>query len=332
MKQENKNFTIEKNDSLSLQQDLPKKTLQKTWAIALLATFSCFLWGSAFPSLKISYELLNIGSSPWAVKMQFAGYRFFLAALLIFAYMAITKMTIKPTKEELKPMLILGIFQTTIQYIFFYIGIGNTTGVIGSILTATGTFFSLILPHFYYKDDKLNTIKTLGLIIGFSGIVFMNFGKGGFEGHFKLLGEGILIISSLTGAAASIYAKENSSQINPVKLNAYQMLFGSLIMIIASIPLAGGNAIHFSLESFPIFLWLSFISGAAYTLWYMLLKHNKVSQVSIYKFQVPIWGSILSALLVAGESITLMTVFSLALTVVGIILVNLNFKTNHKSH
>lgn len=323
MKQETNHLSLENNKS--------KSTLQKPWVIALLATFSCFLWGSAFPSLKISYELLGIGSSPWAVKMQFAGYRFFLASLLIFAYMAITKMTIKPTKDELKPMLILGIFQTTIQYIFFYIGVGNTTGVIGSILTATGTFFSLILPHFYYKDDKLNTIKTLGLIIGFSGIIFMNFGKDGFESHFKLLGEGILIISSLTGAAANIYAKEKSSHINPVKINAYQMLFGSLIMILASMPLAGGNAIHFSLASFPIFLWLAFISGAAYTLWYLLLKHNKVSQVSIYKFQVPIWGSILSAILVAGESITLMTVLSLGLTVIGILLVNLNFNPKNTS-
>lgn len=301
-----------------------KLMLQKPMMIALLATFSCFLWGSAFPSLKISYELLDIASSPWAVKMQFAGYRFFLASLLIFAYMAFSKMELLPKREELKPMIILGLFQTTIQYIFFYVGVGNTTGVMGSILTATGTFFSLILPHFYYKDDKLNKMKTLGLIIGFSGIFFMNFGKGGLEGHFKLLGEGILILSSLTGAAANIYAKENSAQINPVKINAYQMFFGSLIMILASMPLTGGNAIHFTMSSFPIFLWLAFISGAAYTLWYVLLKYNKVSQVSIYKFQVPVWGSILSALLVAGESITLMTLISLAMTVVGIILVNKN--------
>lgn len=307
-----------------------EKKFQKPILIALLATFSCFLWGSAFPSLKISYELLQIGDSPWMVKMQFAGYRFLLASMLIFAFMFISKMEIKLKKSELVPLIILGVFQTTIQYIFFYVGIGNTTGVIGSILTATGTFFSLVLPHFYYKDDKLNLNKSLGLIIGFSGVFFMNFGKSGFENHFTLLGEGILILSSLTGAAANIYAKEISTAINPIKCNAYQMLFGSAIMILTSMPLTGGNAIHFSLKSFPIFLWLAFISGAAYTLWYVLLKYNKVSQVSIYKFQVPLWGSILSAMLVAGESITFMTFIALLLTVSGIILVNLNGKKASK--
>lgn len=300
--------------------------LKKPLVIALLATFCCFLWGSAFPSLKISYELLNIGDSPWMVKMQFAGYRFFLASLLIFAFMAVSRMDMGIKKGEFLPMLTLGIFQTTIQYIFFYIGIGNTTGVIGAIITATGTFFSLILPHFYYRDDKLNWHKSLGLIIGFSGVFFMNFGKDGFQSQFTLLGEGILILSSFTGAAANIYAKEITSGINPIKCTAYQMLFGSLIMIMASLPLAGGNAIHFSFSSFPIFLWLAFISGAAYTLWYLLLRHNKVSQVSIYKFQVPLWGSILSAMLVAGESITAMTFLALLMTVVGIVLVNLTDK------
>lgn len=301
-------------------------TLKKPLVIALLATFCCFLWGSAFPSLKISYELLNIGDSPWMVKMQFAGYRFFLASLLIFAFMAVSRMDMGIRKGEFLPMLTLGIFQTTIQYIFFYIGIGNTTGVIGAIITATGTFFSLILPHFYYRDDKLNWNKSLGLIIGFSGVIFMNFGKDGFQSQFTLLGEGILILSSFTGAAANIYAKEITAAINPIKCTAYQMFFGSLIMILASLPLTGGNAIHFSLSSFPIFLWLAFISGAAYTLWYLLLRHNKVSQVSIYKFQVPLWGSLLSAMLVAGESITAMTFLALLMTVVGIVLVNISVK------
>lgn len=301
---------------------------RKPLVIALLATFSCFLWGSAFPSLKVSYGLLNIADSPWSVKMQFAGYRFFLASLLIFAFMMITRMDWKLKRSEFLPLLTLGIFQTTIQYIFFYVGIGNTTGVIGSILTATGTFFSLILPHFYYKDDKLTLNKMLGLVIGFSGVIFMNFGKDGLQSQFTFLGEGILIISSFVGASANIYAKETSADINPVKCNAYQMFFGSLIMIFASLPLAGGNQIHFSLSSFPIFLWLAFISGAAYTLWYVLLKHNKVSKVSIFKFETPLWGSLLSALFIVGESITPMTLVALIMTILGIILVNLNGASN----
>lgn len=302
------------------------KWLNKSYIIAIVATLSCFLWGSAFPSLKISYRLLDIANSPWAVKMQFAGYRFLLASVLIFAYMAFAKISILPRKSELKPMFILGLFQTTIQYIFFYVGVGNTTGVMGSILTASGTFFSLILPHFYYKDDKLNLQKIVGLAIGFSGILIMNLGADGLQTSWTFLGEGVLIISSLVGAGANIFAKENAKDINPVKMNAYQMFFGSIIMIVASFFITGGNAIHFSADSLPIFLWLGFISGAAYTMWYVLLKYNKVTKVSIYKFQVPVWGSILSASLVAGEKITSLTLVSLFMTAIGIVLVNIDIK------
>ncbi len=64
--------------------------------IFILATFACILWGgSAFPSLKVSYAALDIGNSGWAVKLQFAGYRFFLAAVYLLLFLIFTKDVLK---------------------------------------------------------------------------------------------------------------------------------------------------------------------------------------------------------------------------------------------
>lgn len=296
----------------------------------LFATLACLLWGSAFPSIKVSYNLMDIGQSSWIVKMQFAGYRFLLSSVMIFAFMYFMNIDWKLKRQDWMPLLILGLCQTTIQYIFFYVGVSNTSGVVGSILTSVGTFFSLLLPHFYYRDDKLNLSKILGLIVGFSGVFIVATSGGSVEGHFKWYGEGLLMISSFVSAVGSIIAKEVSSDLNPVKVNAWQLLMGSTIMVVFSLIGLGGNAVPFNLASIPIFIHLAFISGAAYTIWFLLLKNNKVSKISIYKFQVPVWGSILSAIFIVGESITVYTLISLILTAVGIILVNLEWQKKRK--
>ena len=54
---------------------------------------------------------------------------------------------------------------------FFYIGLAYATGVKSSIMNATGTFFSVLLAHFIYKNDRLSFNKALGCMIGFAGVL-----------------------------------------------------------------------------------------------------------------------------------------------------------------
>lgn len=121
----------------------------KTHTIMILALFSCFLWGSAFPSVKIGYKLFSIGADSTYEKITFAGYRFFLSSMMIFIFCAVTGQTLKIKKNDISKVVILGLIQTTIQYMFFYIGLSNTSGTKGSILAATSTLFSVILAHFF---------------------------------------------------------------------------------------------------------------------------------------------------------------------------------------
>ena len=63
-------------------------------------------------------------------------------------------------------MALLGLTQTSLQYLFFYLGLAHTTGVKSSIMNATGTFFSVLLAHFIYKNDRLSYNKVLGCVVG----------------------------------------------------------------------------------------------------------------------------------------------------------------------
>ncbi len=290
--------------------------------IFIMASIACLLWGSAFPSVKISYEMLSIGNASSMVKLQFAGYRFFLAGLYLLVFVLYQKRALHIPKGGMKRLIVLGLIQTTFQYLFFYVGLSNTSGIKGSIIISLGAFFSIILPHFYYHDDKLSTRKWLGLLIGFAGVVYINLAKGPITGGFRFVGEGMMILSAFTGSVASIYAKELSNEMDTLVMTCYQMLLGSTVMIVISSIALGGNAVPMTLEITPLFMHLALISSVGFGLWFVLLNHNPISKVSIYKFQVPIWGTILSAIFIPGESLSSAIVLGLICVSAGIFLVN----------
>jgi len=295
---------------------------QPKW-ILLIATLSCLLWGSAFPSLKVGYELLDLNSKVYSFKILFAGFRFFIASLMILSFAYFNKIKVKLDRKFMLHMIVLGVLQTTLAYILFYIGLSNTTGVKGSILIGTGTFFSIIFAHFYYHDDKLSTNKILGMISGFSGVVIINLAKGSIDLDFKLMGEGFLLFAAVMTAISGLYAKELSRNHSPVIISGTQMLLGSIILIFISGQKVGYNAIQFDKTSLLLLGYLSFISATAFSLWFTLIKHNKIGVISIYKFQIPIWGVLLSSLLLPSESLNINVIIALVFVVFGIVLVNL---------
>ncbi|MDA6495013.1 EamA/RhaT family transporter, partial [Escherichia coli] len=74
-------------------------------------------------------------------------------------------------------------------------GLAFTTGVKGSIMNATGTFFSVLLAHFIYHNDKLSYNKALGCILGFAGVMVVNFSSG-MDFSFSLLGDGSVVMAA----------------------------------------------------------------------------------------------------------------------------------------
>lgn len=298
--------------------------------ILIISLIATALWGSAFPVLKVSYEQLAIEPLDIYSKIYFAGLRFFMASILVaLAAKLIFRMDIDIQKEYIKPFIILGFLQTTLQYFFFYIGVANTTGIKSAVLQASGTFFTVILAHFIYRDDRLNAQKILSLILGLGGILVINIGKD-FDLSFKLLGEGFLLFSALVSTIATIYVKDISQGIDPIFLTGGQMFFGSLpLLVIGKVGMNGGG-LAFNGASFALLLYSAFLSATAFLLWYMILKYNKPGEVSIYRLFIPIFGASFSAMFIRGEYFTFNLIIGLILVVSGIVVLNLDNKEEYE--
>lgn len=292
--------------------------------LALFALLSCLLWGSAFPFIKIGYRLFEVEASDTFSQILFAGIRFFLAGVLtvLIGSLAGRKM-LKVKKENRGRVAILCLFQTILQYTFFYIGLANTTGVKSSIIESMSTFAAILMSAAVFRMEKLSMNKLLGCLIGFAGVVLVNLnGAEGETFSFHLMGEGMVLLSTISYAASTVFAKRFSKYENPVALSGYQFILGGLLMIIAALSGHGHLMMH-SAAGWLVLLWLSMVSALAYTFWSLLLKYNPVSSVTIYGFSTPVFGVLLSALLLKESTgISVFTIIALVLVSLGIWIVN----------
>jgi len=299
-----------------------EKFLQKTIIVWLGALVCCALWGSAFPCIKLGYAWMNIGAGETANQILYAGVRFTLAGILTIIFGSILQREILyPKKEAVKKVISLSLFQTVIQYIFFYMGLAKASGVNASIIEGTNVFVAVIIAGLIFHQEKITTRKIVGCLIGFAGVVFINL-AGGSVGAMSFLGEGFIFLSTIAYAFSSVIMKNYSKTENPVMLSGYQFVAGGVIMVIAGLVM-GGHLNRFSTPAVGMLLWLAFVSAMAYSLWGILLKYNPVSRVAVFGFMNPVFGVILSAwLLNESGSIGTNALISLVLVCVGIYICN----------
>ena len=291
-------------------------------AVFLVAFFCCFLWGSASPSIKIGYELFSIGAEDLASRFVFAGVRFMIAGGMVIALGSLLERRfLRPTRESWRYVLVLMLFQTVLQYIFFYTGLAHTSGVRGSVINAAGTFFSLFLAAFVFRFEKLTAAKVAGSIAGFLGVLLIVTAGGAGGGEISFSGEGCMVIAALTSAVAGCFIKLFSDRENPVTLSGWQFLLGGMVLTLMGLAL-GGSLRPTGGMAWLLLLYMGYISAGAYTLWGILLKYNEVSRISILGFMNPVLGVLLSALFLgeSREAFSVRVFAALVLVSAGIIL------------
>lgn len=308
-----------------------KTRLQQPVIVCLLAILCCALWGSAFPGVKIGYDLFDISSSDTSTQILFAGIRFIFAGVLVILFGSISaKRLLLPKKSAYKKIAILSLFQTILQYLCFYIGLAHTTGVKSSILIGVNVFVAIFIAAIIFKQEKVTVVKIIGSFLGFAGIILVNINGTNMDMSFSINGDGLILLSTvaygISSAVIKIYGKTEDS----VMLSGYQFAFGGMVMTICGLFM--GGCIHtFSLSCFIILIYLALVSAVAYTVWALLLKYNPVSNVAIYGFTNPIFGAVLSAIILreSGQTFGVKEIIALGLISLGIFMVQ-KLSTNVK--
>ena len=292
-------------------------------SVVLLATLCCLLWGSSYPAIKSGFALFAIQPGDMAGKFVFAGWRCLLAGLVLLCAAVVSRKNVfgLDAKNWLE-VAALGLLQTSIMFVFFYLGLAYTTGVKSSVLNGTVSFFGVLLAHFIYRNDRLTWAKSLGCLIGFAGVLVVNFNHDLLDLSFTLVGEGSVVLSAFFMAAGMVYGKRVSRRMDSGLMTGWQLTIGGAVLLVIGYAL-GAEMTRLTVKSALVLGYLVLNSSIAYTLWSVLLKYNRVGMVSVFNFLVPIFGAILSAVFLGETFLEWKNLAALALVCSGIWLVTL---------
>lgn len=295
--------------------------VKSTTFLAILATW---LWSTAFAGVKIGLEY----HSP----LQFAGIRFFISGVSILLIFGKFNRFFAEIKSNLKLVLWLSMVQIFVQYALFYSGLNLVPGALGAMIIGSSPLFIAIVAHFAFQNDKMTPMKTFSILIGVTGIAVITLGRTKVEirGELEFLGIGLLLINNLVAGYANVMVSKSPKEISPLVLSSSTLIVGGLLLLLVSIPVEGVNTGPFPLKYYLALGWLSFLSAAAISIWFVLLKRPgvKVSVLNVWKFLIPVSGAILSWIILENEKPDLISV--LGMIIIAVSLITLSY-ANRKS-
>ena len=287
---------------------------------------SCGLWGSAYPCVKIGYELFGITGTDVASRLVFAGTRFTIAGIMVVLGVSLAQRhALLPRRRDIGPICILALFQTVLQYFFFYGGLSHAAGITSSIIGAASYFFAILFAALIFRTERLSRNALVGCTIGFAGVILVNLGGAGSNAvTFTFDGEGFILLSTIAGALSTCFIAVLGRTHDAVTLSGWQFMVGGIVLLICGVVMGGRLTPTSPAPAITLIIYMGFISAMAYTLWSKLLIVNPVSRVSIFGFMTPVFGAAMSAVFLgeANAVSPLFAIIALVLVSVGIVIVN----------
>ncbi|MBL7575209.1 Permease of the drug/metabolite transporter (DMT) superfamily [Peptoniphilus asaccharolyticus DSM 20463] len=286
-----------------------------------ISLFCMFLWGSAIPMIKMQYEFLSIVKGDIGSRLLVAGIRFFIAGLITIFYFKIFNREEKVDFKNLnyRFLIKIALLQITLHYIFYYTGLFYTKGVKASVIQSFNAFIIVIFSALLIKGDGLNKRKLLALCIGTIGIIYVNSG-GDLSTSFSLLGEGAIIMAITLNGLATVLVKKEGAGINSFVISTFQFCVGCIPLIVIGLMLKQ-TVWTINIKGILLIIYGGFVSSTAFTLWYMVLKNQSAGEFGIYKLFVPIFGSILSVIIL-GEDFNIRLLIGFIMVIIGVLVLN----------
>lgn len=288
--------------------------------VSIFALIAAIGWGWAYPLIKLGFAEFGITSDMTAAKILFAGIRFCFSGLIIIVVALKMGRSFKIRyKKDWLYILLFSITNTTLHYAFFYFGLSHSEGSRAAILNSLNVFSVVIFACIFFKSDKLTLRKIIGCIIGFIGIISLNMGSSA-NSTFTWLGDGMIILNALCGAAASLLVRGIGKRIDVFVGTGIALFIGGLLLLIPGLIMCE-TMLKITFMGCIYLLLLISISTIGFTLYNKLISCNPVGKVAIYNSLIPIVGAITSCMCL-NETFQLKYIIAGILASIGIYVIN----------
>jgi drug/metabolite transporter (DMT)-like permease len=270
------------------------------------------IWGSSFFNIKIatySYE-------PYTLALI----RVVLATVSMLAVSSFYKIKIQAFSKYWKIYALVGLCNLTIPFSLIAIGTNKIDSYLAAILMSTTPITGSILAHFFIKDEKITFLKSLGIILGFSGILLLFFDKLIINENnylFVLL----IILGSTFYSISGILILKKLKKSGNINVTTSTLIWSVITLLPLSFILEEPFKSTPTLESTLSLIYLGVVAtGFAWWLRFKILSKNGIVFQTQVTYLIPIFGIIFGAFIL-DEQITWKVLVSLIIIMSGIYIV-----------
>jgi drug/metabolite transporter (DMT)-like permease len=273
-----------------------------------LLTFLALIWSSAFFNIKIA----TYSYGPITISLG----RVFFGAIPVLLLCLYKKIKIEAFSKDWHWFAMIGFINLVAPFFLISYGVKSVQSNLAAILMSTTPLSSTVLGHFFTKNEKFNFIKTFGILIGFSGIIYL-FSDNLLINDNNFISALLILLGSTCYVIGGVLTLKISKKKN-------ENVTGSILIwaIIMLIPLASFIEkpwnLNPSIESTISIIYLGIVStGLAWLLRFRILKNNGLIFQSQVSYLIPIFGMILGYIFLK-EMITAKIIVSLTAVLVGL--------------
>ena len=281
-----------------------------------LLTLLGLIWGSSFFNIKIatySYEPFTLA----LVRVIFAS----LPLIILCKY---KKISIEAFSYNWKPYALIGLCNIAIPFTLIAIGTSKINSYLAAMLMSTTPMSGSILAHFFTKDEKITLFKSIGIMIGFIGIVFLFFDK-------LVINENNFIFALITILGSTFYSiggiltlrlKNKGNENVTTSTTLWSVIFLLPLSLVFETPWEQSPTIESTLS----LMYLGVVAtGLAWLIRFRILTVNGLVFQTQVAYLIPIFG-VLFGYFLMDEIITWRVLISLIIIIFGIYIVKKNNK------
>lgn len=277
------------------------------WALILLITI---IWGYAWVFMKASLGFMG--------PFTFSAFRFGTGAVTLLLVVWLWKAG-KPPRNMWKHLIIVGILQTSIVFLLVMYGMQFVDAGKSSVLLYSMPLWSSIFAV-KILGEKISAGKVIGLGIGMLGLltilgwdIFM------IQDPEVIFGEILIVVAAISWAVSNVYYRIKLQDMNKIQVTAYQMLFGTIGIIIASLFAEWGDPVQLTGESIFYILFTGVLASAlCFSVWFLLLSTIDMVTATLSTLLVPVFG-LFFGWWILEETLTTGIIVGSVLILVGIV-------------
>jgi len=274
----------------------------------VLLVLLALIWASAFFNIKIATYSFG--------PVTIAFLRVFFGAIPVLLLCYYKDIKLEAFSKDWYWFALIGFINLVAPFFLIAYGIKSVQSNLAAILMSTTPLSSTVLGHFYTKNEKFNFIKTFGILIGFSGILYL-FSDNLLIDENNFISAILILLGSTCYVVGGVLTLKISKKKNE-NVTGSILIWATIILIPLVSIIEQPWKVTPRLDSTISVIYLGLVStGLAWLLRFRILVKNGLIFQSQVSYLIPIFGTILSYIFLK-ELITTKVLISLIAVSVGI--------------